>query len=48
MIVVLSVFVVLEGLVRLELPWGLVSSLWLRKLLHRRIFVADLCGICWC
>ena len=40
MIVVLSAFEVLGGLVRLELSLGLVSSLLLKKLLHKRIFVA--------
>ena len=42
MTVVLSVFEVLEGLVWLELSLGLVSSLLLKKLLHKRIFVADM------
>ena len=42
MTVVLSVFEELEGLVRLELSLALASSLLLKKLLHKRIFVADL------
>ena len=46
MTVVLSVFEVLEGLVKLELSLGVASYLLLKKLLHKRIFVADLYDIC--
>ena len=48
MIVVLSVFEVLEGHVRLGPSLGLASSLLLKKLLHKRIFVAYLCDIYYC